>query len=118
MAPKTRHTTKKLIGGSKSDFPVSDLPTYGDIYRYFYFVQSEFHNKSDIIDRAQKELVKIWLNVNPRLPLIKNESIYLKLIKHLTQLNLLMEKSVKGDLKMQYTVYWKTCMKYLPADVI
>ena len=32
MGPKTRQTTKKLIGGSKSDFPVSDLPTYGDIY--------------------------------------------------------------------------------------
>ena len=39
MAPKTRYTTKKLIGGSKSDFPVGDLSTYGDIYRYFYFVR-------------------------------------------------------------------------------
>ena len=26
-------------------------------------------------------LVKIWLNINSRLPLIKNELIYLKLVK-------------------------------------
>ena len=29
-----------------------------------------------------------------------------------------MEKSVKGDLKMQHTVYWKTNKTYLPGDVI
>ena len=76
MAPKTGQTTKKLIGGSKSYFPVDDdLLTYGNIYRYFYFVQLEFHNKYGIVDETQKELAKVWLNVNPRLPLIKNESL-------------------------------------------
>ena len=49
--------------------------------------------------------MKIWLNVNPKLPLIKNESIYLKLVKTFNTMKLINgKKCKKGPLIAAYSV--------------
>ena len=69
-----RHQSERYAG-QPSELSVSDLPTYKQIIQYAYKIAKEVFatEKIDspaIVLKASEEIVKLWNNVNPNLPLI------------------------------------------------
>jgi hypothetical protein len=67
---KTRQDTCEKWGGTPSELPISILPSYSDIARYYYHVQ----NQSNPVDLVTNGLIARWQQACPSLPLrpIKN----------------------------------------------
>ena len=80
--PAKRKVTRQSekFGGSPADLPTSDLPTYqGFIYK---LKDTDcLKDKQDILKIVSQELKKIWIKCNPRLILLNEKSIYVKLLR-------------------------------------
>ena len=83
--PAKRRVTRqsKKFGGSPADLPTSDLPTYQDVARFIYKLKDTdcIKDKQDILKIVSQELKKIWIKCNPRLILLNEKSIYVKLLR-------------------------------------
>lgn len=56
--------------------PESDLPTHGDVARYFYFVRVSEKDYVTQIHMVEEKLIKVWQECNPRLPLRQKRKVY------------------------------------------
>jgi len=81
---KTRAASGDKFAGYPGELPKSDLPTHGDIARYFYLVSSGENDFYSQIRIVQDKLLDVWQACNPRLPLIEKKEIFSKLKKLLT----------------------------------
>ncbi len=76
--------------GTPQDLPHSDLPTYGDIARYFYKVREEEPaNFREQVKRVKDRLENIWYNCSPALPLLKGPNIFVKLLRFCEKIKLI-----------------------------
>jgi hypothetical protein len=74
---KTRSSDSKLFGGGPADLPTADLPTYGDVARYFAKLELEgVRSANEIVNVTIEKLTQIWKTANPRLPLRERQSLY------------------------------------------
>ena len=66
-----------------ADLPTSDLPTYQDVARFIYKLKDAdcIKDKQDILKIVSQEMKKIWIKCNPRLILLNEKSIYVKLLR-------------------------------------
>jgi hypothetical protein len=72
MGPKKRTLRAKSaekFGGGPCELPDSDLPTYGDVARYFYLVQQQEADFRTQVDLVEQKLIGLWQKCNPALPL-------------------------------------------------
>lgn len=83
MGPKKCAKSETEFGGSATELLDTDLPTYGDIARYFYHVRiydSSFPSQIQVI---QNRLTEVWTKCNLRLPVKEKMSVYTKLKRFL-----------------------------------
>jgi hypothetical protein len=85
---KTRSASGETFGGSPCQLPTSDLPTNGDVARYFYLLKDHESDFSSQISLIENELRQIWANCNPRLPVIQKTSVHVKLRRFLDKVRL------------------------------
>ena len=71
---ETRQHTSDKWGGTPSEFPVSSLPSYSDIARYYYHVQ----NQKNSVDLVTDELINRWQSACPSLPLRPRKNLRAK----------------------------------------
>jgi hypothetical protein len=83
MGPKKCAKSETEFGGSATELLDTDLPTYGDIARYFYHVRiydSSFPSQIQVI---QNRLTEVWTKCNLQLPVKEKMSVYTKLKRFL-----------------------------------
>ena len=82
MGPKKKvkltraQASETLFGGGPKDLLETAIPTYRDVARYFYFIEST-EEKSDINYAARKigeKLVFVWGKVSDKIPLFSQNS--------------------------------------------
>jgi hypothetical protein len=70
-----------IFGGSPADLPTADLPSYGDVARYFSKLELEGEKDRNVtVHRTAEKLEEIWKKANSRLPL-KDKKVLLCLLK-------------------------------------
>ena len=81
-----KETTRKSagFGGAPAEFPARNLPSYGDVARYFYLVESYESDQTVIINTVTDAIVAQLGEVNPNLPLIAKKSIRNKITRFMT----------------------------------
>lgn len=83
MPAKIRVTRKlEKFGGSPADFPTSNLPTYQDVEWFIYKLKDAgwITDKRNIVKIVSQELQNILIKCNPRLILLNEKCIYVKLM--------------------------------------
>jgi hypothetical protein len=78
----------KTFGGGACRLPTSDLPTYGDVARYFYILRDHEPDYSSQISLIVNGLKECWAMCNPRLPVIQDASMHTKLKRFLDSVRL------------------------------
>ena len=99
MGPKkkvklTRAQASETFGGGPKDLLETSIPTYRDIARYFYFIEST-EEKSDVTYSSRKigeKLALVWGKVCERLPLLAQNSYEKKIHRYLEDL-----KKIRGN---------------------
>ena len=82
-APSTRSINARKFAGPPAELDKTEPPIYRQIIQYIYFLLNTHpeSNEFDISRRIAKAVINIWKLVNPRLPLIKENSINVKLMR-------------------------------------
>jgi len=83
-APSTRSSHVGKIGGPPAELDETEPPIYRLIIQYSYFLFSTYPESTDyqIAKRIAKAVINIWkMVVNPRLPLIGEQSVIVKLLR-------------------------------------
>ena len=67
---RTRSVEAKKFGGPPSPLPETEPPIYRQIIQYSYYIQNTNPDMklSDVYKTIAKDLLSIWVAVNPRLP--------------------------------------------------
>ena len=104
MGPKKKQkltrakASETLFGGGPKDLLDTSIPTYRDLARYFYFIEST-EEKSDTTYASRKigeKLILIWGKVSDRLPLIAQNSYEKKIKRYLDDLKNIRGKKAKN----------------------
>ena len=103
MGPKkkvklTRAQASETFGGGPKDLLETSIPTYRDIARYFYFIEST-EEKSDITYASRKigeKLALVWGKVSDRLPLLAQNSYEKKIHRYLDSRRYKVDKKEKS----------------------
>ena len=86
--PAKRRVTRQSekFACSPAELSTSDLSTNQDVARFIYKLKDAdfIKDKQDILKIVSQELEKIWIKCNPRLILLNEKSIYVKLLWFLT----------------------------------
>jgi hypothetical protein len=72
---KTRLKSAEMYAGSATELPVSDLPTYGDVARYFYRVKETEKDFNTQIHTVTERIAEVWVKCNPKLPLKEDKVV-------------------------------------------
>lgn len=86
IKPITRKSTGDKYGGSPCELLMCEPSTYRQIIKYYYHIMYSNPN-SDFISTIHKicnDVKSIWRNVNPRLPLLTDKSLFRKVKDLLT----------------------------------
>jgi hypothetical protein len=84
-----RQQTGQLWGGSPSDWPINNLPSYSDIARYYYLLKERRPELRELNEFKQiicKDLISKWEIPSPSLPLRVWNAIDNKLWRHLNNI--------------------------------
>lgn len=98
MGPKRKPTRAKdaeKYAGHAAKLPESDLPTYGDIARYFYLVQETERDFATQVNIVKEGLEVLWQKCNPALPVLDKLTIRRKLVMFLERVKSDHRKSLK-----------------------
>ena len=117
---KTRQQTEQLWGGNPSEFPISDLPSYSDIARYYYLLKArrpELRELNEFKKIICEDLIIKWKIPSPSLPLRVWKAIDIKLWRHLDKVqkrncNLLkvtQHKKMDNDCNLLFDIAACTC---------
>ena len=107
MGPKKKikltrvQASETLFGGGPQDLLDTSIPTYRDIARYFYFIEST-EEKSDTAYASRKfgeKLVLAWGKVSDRLPLFAQNSYERKIQRYLDDLKEIRRNRAKRSAK-------------------
>jgi hypothetical protein len=103
MPPKqkknTRQASSETFAGGGAKLPDSDLPTHGDVARFFYFLQDHESDYASQMSLIENELQQVWSKCNPMLPLISKESIHTKLRRFLDKVKMFDRKRITNPVK-------------------
>jgi len=81
VGKRTRSASSTHFGGPPSPLNKTEPPTFRQIIQYSYFLKNTCSNLTnfDISKLMAKNIIDIWNAVNPRLPLLSERSIIIKL---------------------------------------
>lgn len=99
--PMTRRKSDENYGGGPCELTMTEPSTYKQVIQYYYFLiisnpNSDFYG---VVQKIVKDITAIWLNVNPKLPIINNKSICNKVKHLLTVVKDINRKHVKARVK-------------------
>jgi hypothetical protein len=92
---KRRSSVVDKYGGSPCELPESDLPTFTDIARYFYFVSLSESDYNTQIHLVKWRLMEVWAKCNPRLPLLEKSVVFNRLKKFVDKVKSYNQKYMK-----------------------
>ena len=94
MGPKKKvkltraQASETLFGGGPKDLIDTSIPTYRDIARYFYFIESTEQNSNTnyAARKIGEKLALVWGKVSDKIPLFSQKSYEVKIQRYLEDL--------------------------------
>ena len=121
VAKKKIFLTREKYGGSPSELPENDLPTYADVARCFYAVSEKNDDFKTQVTMVRENIMTVWKKCSPHLPHNKAKVVYSKLVNFLTHVKKTNRKQIKSS-TFKYYEYKKehlfdiaTCCCDLPV---
>jgi hypothetical protein len=103
MPPKhisTRRKTNEKYGGVGAELPTKALPTYSDVARYFYRVQSIEKDNSTQINLVTEKVEEVWQK-SPAIPLLCKRSLRRKVVRFLDKVKAFNFRNLKVEKKKE-----------------
>ena len=93
----TRQAVSERFGGGLAQLAGTEPPTFRQIIQHSYFLQNVDENLSvlDLAEIIVKDILPFWKRVNPRLKLLKSNSLEKKVQRLLQNTQLINRKSLK-----------------------
>ena len=86
---QTRQVKEYQFAGPPSILSETHPPTLREVLRFYYYLKNinEYKSINIIVRKISIEVKKIWLSVNPRLPLIQEKSLFSKVKRSIIKAN-------------------------------